>query len=136
MVSQHPVARLMGGGFYARMGALGLIVIDPDLSGVERRAVLTHELIHHERGGGAERVGATPTQAGLATREEQTVEREVARRLVPPDQLRAYLHEATRGGGGVGAAEVASQFEVPLVVATAALRAFDLGGTPRPGRHG
>ena len=119
VVSLHPIARLMGGGFYARAGRLGVIVVDPDLSGDQRRAVLTHELIHHERGGAPEGCGG---EAGcFVDDDERSVEREVAHRLVPADVLDRFVRAARRGGLGIGPAEVADHFEVPPEVAALAL---------------
>ncbi len=89
VVSMHPIARLMGGGFYARAGELGVIVVDPDLPGDQRRAVLTHELIHHERGGAP---GGTGGEASsFVDDDERCVEREVALRLVPLDVLDRFI---------------------------------------------
>ena len=47
-----PVAGSMGGGFHVRADERAVIVLDPELDAHMRRAVLTHELVHHERGGG------------------------------------------------------------------------------------
>lgn len=53
------------------------ISIDPSLTAAEQRAVLTHELVHAERG---------PVPAWMRAREEQTVRAISARRLIelPP----------------------------------------------------
>ena len=83
LVALHPVARLMGGGFHVRRGPISVIVLDPDLDGPHRRAVLTHELVHHERGGAVERPGIPTTLEVLVGREERRVDREATDRLVP-----------------------------------------------------
>jgi len=124
VLSFHPIARLMGGGFYARSGELGLIVIDPDLQGEDRRAVMTHELIHHERAAGFRSTGASAALASFVDNDERCVDREVARRLVPRTSLEAFVRSSTRAGLGVGPGEVAEHFEVPFSVATCALDEF------------
>ena len=121
VLSFHPIARLMGGGFYARRGEIGLIVIDPDLRGADRRAVMTHELIHHERADGLSPIDPSAALASFVAADERCVDREVARRLVPRPSLEAFVRSSTRAGLGVGAAEVAEHFEVPASVATCAL---------------
>ena len=78
------VAGLMGGGLHARRGSVGVIVVDPQLEGADRRAVLTHELVHHERGDAPAGADAPAGLELLADREERAVDAEVARRLVPP----------------------------------------------------
>ena len=120
------VAGLMGGGLHARRGAVGVIVVDPQLGEADRRAVLTHELIHHERG---EPVAGPEAPAGLELlrdREERAVDDEVARRLVPVDLLRVLVGRADdegpdATGAGIGPSEVAEHFEVPPAVARRAL---------------
>jgi len=121
ILALHPVARLMGGGFHARRGGLGIIVIDPSLGGAERRAVLTHELVHHERGGAIERADAPTGWRSLVDREERAVDREVARRLVPTAELEALVAERSALDGGIDAADVAAHFDVPRWVAALAL---------------
>ena len=123
VLSFHPVARLMGGGFYARAGELGIIVVDPDLPGEDRRAVLTHELIHHERGGELPGDASARTAAFIAG-DERSVDREVASRLVPPPLLDQFVRAASRAAIPVGPIEVADHFEVPIGVAARALDEF------------
>ena len=82
--------------------------------------MLTHELIHHERGGGA--LAASSPEAGtFVDDDERCVDREVAQRLVPTGVLDQFVRASRRAGLGVGAAEVADHFEVPVSVATRAL---------------
>jgi len=131
VLSFHPVARLMGGGFYARAGELGIIVVDPDLPGEDRRAVLTHELIHHERGGEVPDDPSGRTASFIAG-DERSVDREVARRLVPAPLLDQFVRASARAAVPVGPNEVADQFEVPLDVAS---RALDQYRRRRPPHH-
>lgn len=83
--------RLDGGhrGLWQRDGEGEIIVIDERLSRRERRCVLAHELIHAERG-----IGHGAASAATMEREEEAVRREVARRLVPSDRLRALVAAA------------------------------------------
>jgi hypothetical protein len=124
----HPVAGLMGGGFHARAGRQAVIVLDPELDGPERRAVLTHELVHHERGGGPSRRGAPATLDLLVERDEHAVDAEVARRLVPVDLLRPLVDELVGATGSASDAEVAAHFAVPVDVARCALRQLAADG--------
>ncbi len=109
------------GDFEGRAGAwqrdaLGdIIVLHPALSAIERRAVLTHELIHAERG-----IGWGAASAATMQREEAIVRREVATRLVPPHRL-ARLLDARDASDVVDVALVVDAFEVPPDVAQLAL---------------
>lgn len=72
-------------GVHAIKGEQRAIVVDRSLPRIERNAVLAHELIHDERG------HVDPVLGELEVRrEERRVDREVARRLVPFDELRAF----------------------------------------------
>jgi hypothetical protein len=117
-----PIARLMGGGFHVGRAGRAFIVVDPDLDGPRRREVLTHELVHHERGGGAPRRGAPPLLETLVGRDEHAVDAEVARRLVPPSALRRLVAQCVADGDGVDAQTVADAFTVSTDVAGEALR--------------
>lgn len=59
----------------------------------------------------------------VVVRDEAAVDREVARRLVPPAELVKFLEAMDLLGIGVTAHEVAEHFDVPEVVAAVALRA-------------
>ncbi len=116
-----PIAGLMGGGFHVGRGGRAFIVVDPNLEGPRRREVLTHELVHHERGGGAPRRGAPPLLETLVERDEHSVDAEVARRLVPPGALARLVEQRLADGGGVDALDVADHFAVSADVAFVAL---------------
>jgi hypothetical protein len=91
------------------------ITIDASAGARERRALLAHELVHLERG-----IGYPLASAATMEREEAIVRREVARRLVPPDELAALV---ARVGDlePVTAEVVADEFDVPAHVAAEAL---------------
>lgn len=89
------------------------IVLDPSLTQVERNAALAHELIHLERGG---------TCAGAGWAEEERVEDEVARRLVPLGELLVWVVKLEQADVRVEPWMVAEEFHVPDAVAERAMR--------------
>jgi hypothetical protein len=92
-------------------GGLVTIHLDPRLSQRERRCVLAHELVHDER-----QLGYEPgTPQGLVDIEERTIWREVARRLVPPDELAAFV--ARSAPLPLEVWEIADEFDVDRHVA-------------------
>lgn len=92
------------------------ITLHEDLDRVERNAVLCHELIHEERGGGIDHPGMPAGWSAVVAREELLVDREVAARLIPEDELVEFVR--SRGSvGPVTVAEVAEEFDVPEWVA-------------------
>lgn len=110
-----PLADLAGGAFYGRSGPWAVIVVSPSLDPVAQRCALGHELIHHERG-----ITSPPASDATMVHEEVLVRREVARRLVPIEELTAYVD--IEHPEGVTAEMVAEEFEVTLAVANEALR--------------
>jgi hypothetical protein len=90
------------------------IVIDARLDRRARRCVLAHELVHAER-----RIGFGAASAATMAREEETVRREVARRLVPAAELRAFV-DARCSVAGVALEAIADEFDVTLDVAAKA----------------
>lgn len=79
------------GAVYWPRGDRAAIVIDPDLTLEERNVALAHELVHDERGGGCDGSWMPAGWQVVAAREEGVVQREVARRLVPLDELDDYV---------------------------------------------
>jgi hypothetical protein len=118
-----------GGGMVTYIEGHAVIGIDPRLTPGEQRAVLTHELVHAERDQhhGCTRNPLMPAPwHGVVVREERTVNREVARRLVPPDDLWEFCRGMADIHLGVGPAEVAEQFDVPEWVAVIALEQLEV----------
>ena len=111
-----------GGAVYWPEGAWAAVLIDRRLPRVMRKAALAHELIHDERGGAAGWAGQPATWDDVVARDEVTVDGEVARRLVPSDELRAFIERNVGAELGVTVWEVAKEFDVPDVVAERALR--------------
>lgn len=98
------------------------IVIDSRLGRRQRRAALAHELIHDERGGGADQPDMPDSWHAVVARDEQTVDREVAARLVPTGELRLLVDDLAELGHPVEVWEIAEAFDVPDDVARLALR--------------
>ena len=123
----HPVAATMGGGLLARRGERAAIVLDPALGRRRRRCALAHELVHDERGGGFDRVGAPATWDAVAQREEQRVDREVAHRLVPSADLERFVAARAELGDPAALWEVAEEFDVDEATAARAMVARGWG---------
>lgn len=109
----HPSA---GRGYIEIVGGYEVITLHHDLDPVERNAGLAHEIIHAERG-----VPPVDCPPLLLAKEETAVRRETARRLVPLDELRAFV-AARAEFGAVTAGDVGEEFEVPIDVALEAMR--------------
>ena len=56
----------------------------------EHAAVYAHKLIHLDRGGGIDYIGSAAAMDGSGRTRGRVVDREVARRLVPPNRLHHY----------------------------------------------
>jgi hypothetical protein len=98
-----------------------VILVEAALGRRARRVALAHELVHAERG-----VGHPDATGATMALEESQVRREVARRLVPPAELRRFV--ADRGGvGPVEPYDVAEEFDVTLEVADLACRLLASG---------
>lgn len=104
---------------YGRRGDRAAIIIDPELSQVDRAAALGHELVHDERG--VPPMNPPQLWVPVVAKEEAAVDREVARRMMPLDTLAAYVDSMEEMGVGVTAANVAVEFDVALWVAVRAL---------------
>jgi len=105
---------------YGKRGGDAVIAVDVDLDPVERNAVLAHELVHDERGGGIDASYMPPGWDAVVAREEDLVEREVARRLVPAAELTTFLALREELGEPVMVSDVADEFGVPPWVAARA----------------
>lgn len=124
-----PLPDATGGGIVAHTpdGARAAIVIDPALSLEERNAALAHELVHDERG--LTTADGMPTSWGaVVAREEQTVDRITAGRLVPIDELRQVVDVMLDLHGSIEARHVAEHFEVPEPVARLAMQMLKEAG--------
>jgi hypothetical protein len=93
------------------------IVLDSRLDRRARSAVLGHELVHDER----DVLYRADSPAGLVQREEECVNREVARRLVPRTLLAQLVGRLEELGEPVHAVTVCEEFDVELGVAQRAL---------------
>ena len=121
MSATKPPARRPGAPSTAEVLAGGdraAIVVDVDLDPIERNAVLAHD----ERGGGIDAPYMPPGWDAVVAREEELVEREVARRLVPVRELDAFLERRRELGEPVLVGDIIEEFDVPAWVADRALR--------------
>ena len=118
-------------GAYQARGDRRAIVLSPTLGPAERTATLAHELVHDERGGGASYRGQPPTWEPVVARDERQVNDEVARRLVPRNELERLWRRCRDVEGSLGVAEVAAAFDVPPEVAARALALQRGSGRPR-----
>lgn len=119
----------LGGAVYWPEDGRVIIAIDRSLTRQERSAALAHELVHDERGGGKSFDSAPDTWDAVVARDELMVHREVARRLVPVDDLREYCERLATTYQPVRAADVAEEFDVSADVALTALRLMLEEGT-------
>jgi hypothetical protein len=110
------------GATWHRAGGRDHITIDAHADRRSRNALLAHELVHLERG-----VGYPSASARTMEREEAIVRRETARRLVPPEELAAFVARRSEVDP-ITAALVAEEFDVPEGVADDALRALQAAG--------
>lgn len=117
----RPPAR---GGLVPLGDGTAIVVLHDELGRIDRNAVLAHELVHDERG-----IFAPPdAPQALCAKEEAIVTQETARRLVPLDELAAYIRVCVDAGEPVHAGLVAAEFDVPLDVAYVAMQLLVKGG--------
>ncbi len=118
-LSRHLPGEVGGGVLVRKTDGNIWILLDAHLPAHERRAVLAHELEHLARGS-VRFVGSPTTWDSVIVQEERRVDRNVARRLVPIDDLRAFVAARCSTGESVTAADVAEAFDVPVWVARCA----------------
>lgn len=94
-----------------------VILLDYRLTQSERHEVLAHELEHHRRG--IYYTASTPL--AVVQREETTVRRAVADRLVPPVDLAGFVARKLTVGEPVRAEDVAEEFGVTVATARIAV---------------
>lgn len=114
-------AALLGGAMLVLGPDLTVVVLDPALDRRARRVALAHELVHEERGGGCDARALTEGLDALVARDEASVVREVARRLVPADALVELVERREELHDPVAPWEVAEAFDVDLATAEVAL---------------
>ena len=119
----------VGGAVYWPTERFTAVLIDKRLGRVERRCALAHELVHDERGGGVPTAGMPPQWGVVKMKDEHAVDEEVARRLVPLDELAAVVAAVTDLGDGVEPWHIAEHFDVTEAVA---LRALGMLAGERP----
>jgi hypothetical protein len=100
------------------------ITLDARLDRRTRAATLGHELVHDERGGGCDIPGMPESWAPEIVKEERRVDRIVARRLVPLDELGGYIRRAVDSDLAVTVPDVAEEWDTTAEVARDALHEF------------
>lgn len=99
------------GAVYWPRGRRAAIIIDPSLTRAERNVALAHELVHDERGGGCDGSWMPAGWQVIVARDEGAVQREVARRLVPPAELAEFVSRRMDSDLETTPAEVAEEFD-------------------------
>lgn len=103
---------------------VGTVVLIDDRLGLEQRAAaLAHELIHEERG-----ILPAAAPAHVVAKEERLVDDEVARRLVPLDEMLAIAERCDRLDQPCEAWELAEIFGVTEEVARRAVAMLERHG--------
>lgn len=108
-------------GVHVQRDGRTVVLLDRSLDRTARHAVLTHELIHDERGGGADYHGMPALWRPRVAIDELQVHRETALRIVPLAELAAFCDQQADLGHGVGPDEVMAEFECTRRVAEDAL---------------
>lgn len=106
-----------------------VILVDYSLGRRERRVVLAHELIHVERGVGTDQPGMPSTWAPVVAKEEAAVNAEVARRLVPLDELEEWVRRRTESDITTTPFDVSVEWDTTEQLAELAMLLMDPGGT-------
>jgi hypothetical protein len=100
-------------GVYMPIGKRALIMISAEINQCMRKAVLAHELIHDEEGGGCVLEGMPAQYRVVAAREERRIDLEVARRLIPEAELLVMAEIARDNQLPLEPWHVAEHFDVP-----------------------
>lgn len=100
------------------------VVLDDRLTAAERRVTLAHELEHAHRQGGAGYPGQPPGWAAVVVRDEAAVDRAVVEKMVPLDELAAFVERRLSTGDPIMAAELAEYFNVTVELVEAAAELY------------
>jgi Zn-dependent peptidase ImmA (M78 family) len=123
-LAQLPPA--VGGGFYARWPTgEAVVVVDAARRREEQTAILAHELVHDDRGGGCPcSSDDSPAWRVVVAREEARVARLAAALLVPLEELASYVDQVVDLEEPVTAYDVAEAFATTEGTAGTALEAL------------
>lgn len=105
-VSFTDLPRVFWPAIVAIRGTESAILMDRNLTSTERRCTLTHEMVHIERGGTADCLDVA--------REERTVDRMTAERLLPDGYLEGLIADLLAERGEVTAELVAERADVRI----------------------
>lgn len=103
-----PLPKVLGGGYYEKRRSGTALLIDHDLDQMGRLDVVAHELTHED----------------MPWATEDQVDDEVARRLVPFDDLSGMWQVALVNDLSIEVWQIAEKFDVPDHVAERAMRLF------------
>ena len=114
-------------GIWTRRGETDEILLEECLGRQERREVLAHELVHHERG-----IGWPAASVATMELEEDRVWRIALARLAPPTEVTAFLVRRSTVGP-ITVADLAEEFDLSLGAAArvAHLRSLATAGSER-----
>lgn len=116
-----------GGGVYVpHPSGNAAVVLDPRLNQVERRCVLTHELVHDEDGGGFDAEFMPRTWKPRVVINEQQTDDEAVDRLVPYSELLRFVVELEMGCIHPEPGHVAEEFHVTERVAQRAMELLNM----------
>ncbi|MFP4235794.1 MAG: hypothetical protein ACLFUG_12820 [Nitriliruptoraceae bacterium] len=100
-----------------------VVLLDRSLTQRQRSRALAHELVHLERGGGADAPGMPEQWKPVVARDEQQTDDEAITRLVPLGDLARWARRRLTAGDTVEPHQVAEEWHVTDDVA---LRALEL----------
>lgn len=112
-------------GYYDPHPELPVIMLNSQLGQAGRSCAVAHELIHHERGGGADMPGMPATWKAIVARDEQFCDDEAVRRLVPMNELVHLVVELEAGCEHPHPHHVAERFHVTETYGRRALELLD-----------
>lgn len=122
IVARVPLPPHLRPAHYWPRGGLPIVLVHDDLPIHEERSAVAHEIAHHERGGGIDRAGMPATWRPVVARDEAATDRDAAHKLLPPDELSAWVDERLVDVEvGIGPVDVAAEFNITLRLAEAAL---------------
>lgn len=125
VIKREELPDALGGALYWPAGDWAIILIDKTRPRRVRKALLGHELLHHARGGSPAYPGMPPMWRDLVARDEGAVRWELARRMVPRDELVRVVDVVNELGEGWMAWEVGEFFDCPDEVAADAVKMLE-----------
>lgn len=125
VIEREPLPDALGGALYWPAGDWVIILIDESKPRRVRKGLLGHEVLHHWRGGGAAYSGMPESWRVVVARDEGWVRWELARRMVPRDELVRIVDVVNDLGEGWMAWQVGEYFDCPDEVAADAVKLLE-----------